>query len=707
MKRKFGNGPQKPQFPTKGKDKKTSEEARGLLRKDSTRKKGDDGDKPIFGDVPEDELEDALAEVEEKLKDDPGNKEHHVRKYKILRKLGDRPVMRAALQVAARECRDPFFGVKLAEALEEEGKYEKALEWRRWVTQFDSQDPDTIRRLAATAVRAGALQTAEQSYSKLIDLKKGDEAPLGGTFYEEMLGKGLDTESRNQLQQMGLRLIAKALSYQDRSGTLLESAARLSYRVKDLEACRRFYERAIETNQGHRNVREWKVELLRVYAAAGRQQPWQELNAHFIQELQDYLAEYRGDSRAWTILAKQQIQAGYFDDAIETLKSALRSDSRNAQALWELGRLYVRMGRSQDAIDYYNDIINDPNEKKSVRRAIERSLADLYFKTGRFRESLEIYQRDPESNMRLIAPIYEAVQDIEQAEELYLRSVKQSPRDARSHLGLAEYWVRQERWEEAAEAGRNGLNCTYATEEVHSNLAVALATAQMRQNDMEGALQTMEEICDAYPDSIHQLFRKVKILLHLKRREEALELAEQVRQSAQHQTGCAPAASSLWSLLGDCHALLGDSKAGEVAYTNALKYDFMDSIAVRGLGIVAEKQGELARALEMYQRFVVLDPLNLATPAIRSRIKELREKIGPTEVPEIEVQNSLEMPPDEAPLGGIPEEFRQQSQTPPRGPAGLPPKPEDEPAAPPPPLPEEDTEGWLGTGDMDWFEPDR
>jgi tetratricopeptide (TPR) repeat protein len=416
------------------------------------------------------------------------------------------------------------------------------------------------------------------------------------------------------------------------------------------------------------------------------------MNAEFTAELQQYLQDHRGDSRAWTILARQQIQGGDFESAIETLKNALRANSRNAQALWELGRLYVRMGRSQEAVDYYSEIIFDPNEKRSVRRAIERALADLYFRTGRYRESLEIYQRELESNLAMIAPIYEAVEELETAEELYLRSVVQSPRDARSHLGVAEYWVRREEWDKAKEAARKGLECTYATEEVHSNLAVSLATSQMRTGEMEGALQTMEEICHTYPDSIHQVFRKVKILVMLKRREEALELAEEVRSSAEHQTGCAPAESSLWSLLGDCHSLLGNIKAAEEAYSNALKYDFMDSIAVRGLGIVAEKQKDHTRALEMYQRFVLLDQLNLATPTIRNRIEELREKVGPqapapTPAPSLEGEGL-----GDAPMGG--------GDTI----ADMP----DKPVAAPPPVVEEDREGWLGGGDDDdWFEPER
>jgi len=149
--------------------------------------------------------------------------------------------------------------------------------------------------------------------------------------------------------------------------------------------------------------------LLRVYAHLGLQDRWHALNESLIKSLSKAVRDARGDTRAWNMLASLQIQAGRFEEAIATLKESLRADSKNAQALWELGRLYVRMGRSQEAVDYYQDIINDPGEKKSVRRAIERALAELYFKLGRYPEALEIYMREEDSNIRMIAPIYEAV----------------------------------------------------------------------------------------------------------------------------------------------------------------------------------------------------------------------------------------------------------------------------------------------------------
>lgn len=681
---KFGGGSQKPAFVKK--EKQTGEPKDALVRKDGPKSKlpagVKDDHKPLFGDVAEDKLDESLAAVNQELESRPEDRQLHEKKYRILRKMNDRPAMRAALQTAAQKVGDPFFGVKLAEALEEEGSYVKALEWRRWVAQFEPNDPDTIRRLAATAVRAGNVSTAESSYAHLIELRKNDEAPLGGTFYEEMLGKGLGGEDRTRLQQMALRLLGQALNHQAHSPILLEAAARLAYRVRDLDTSCRYYERAIATNPGNRNAKLWKVELLRAYAMSGLQRPWYDLSQSFIKELRELLDTDRSDTRSWTTLAQIQIQAGFFEDAISTLKSALAADSKNAQALWELGRLYVRMGRSQEAIEYYLDIINDPNEKKSVRRAIERTLADLYFKTGQYQDSLELYLRDPEVNTRMIAPIYEAVGELKTAEDYYLRSVKQAPRDARTHLGVAEYWVRRENWEQAATSGREGLRCTYATEEVHSNLAVALATAQMNTQSIEEALATMEEICQAYPDSIHQTFRKAKLLIRMNRRQEGMRLAEEVRTSATHQTGCAPASSSLWSLLGDCHTLLNDIESAWDSYTNALKYDFMDSVAVRGLGMIAEKQQEWQTALELYERFVVLDPLNLATPTVRNMIKKLKDKLGivdePTPPPPIVQEGPPVAPPPAA--------------------APAPAPPPSTPAGPPP------GQSWMGDGSVDYYE---
>ncbi len=640
MKSKLGDSKQlKPALPDKNAAKNDPMSARGLVRRNvpSSKLSSDKkGDKPMIDDITE-PLDEALADVEAKLADAPTDVELHKLKVKILKKMQNRAGVRQALINAANVCNAPFFGVKLAEHYEEEGAYADALVWRQWVSNFHPEDPDTVRRLAATAVRAGDLETAENAYTLLIKLRANEELPLGGTFYEEMLGRGLPPAKRQALQRMGLRLLARALVHRETNASILEAAARIAYRTKSYTEARGAFEQAIRSNPDHKNVNQWKVELLQVYAQLGLQENWRRLNQSLIEDLSRYVKTVHNDMRAWNTLAKQQIQAGQFENAIATLKDALRADSKNAQALWELGRLYVRRGDSQSAIDFYRDIIDDPTEKKAIRRAIERALAELYFKLGHYDEALQIYMREMENNARMIAPILEATGNLEEAEELYLKSVAQNPRDAKSHLGLAEYWVRRGNWEAAKEAAQNGLQCSYATEEVHTNLAVALATSYMKLKDFGAALRAMEEICESYPDSIHCTFRKVKLLLLQGQQEQAKSLAADICKSAKHQTGCAPSSSTLWSLMGDACSLLHDNDGAYNAYTQALNYDAMDTTAIRGLGVLAERDKELRLALNYYERFVLNDPLNLATPEIKRRINIIKEQLS-------------KMPPVERPI---------------------------------------------------------
>lgn len=615
-------------MPDKGNASSDPMASRGLIRRNTTQSKMPEkkGEKPLIDDITE-PLDEALADVDAKLANAPDDVELHKLKIKILRKMQDRPALRQELLHAANVCNVPFFGVKLAEQLEEDGAFAEALEWRRWVANFHPDDPDTVRRLATTAVRAGNLDIAEKAYTLLIKLRAGDELPLGGNFYEEMMGRGLNPAQRRELQKMGLRLLARALINRETNASILEAAARIAYRTKSFTEARGAYEQAIRSNPQHKNVHQWKAELLHVYAQLGLQENWRKLNASLIEDLQEVVKNDHTDMRAWNTLATQQIQAGLFDNAIATLKGALRADSKNAQALWQLGRLYVRQGNSQSAIDFYRDIIDDPTEKKAIRRAIERALAELYFKLGHYDEAMEIYMREVDSNARMIAPILEATGNLQEAEELYLRSVFQNPRDAKSHLGLAEYWVRRGNWEKAAEAAKSGLQCSYATEEVHTALAVALATSHMKLKDFAAALQVMDEICASYPDSIHCAFRKVKLLLLQGQSAEANRLASDICKSAKHQTGCAPSSSALWSLLGDTCSLLHDSDGAYNAYTQALNYDAMDTTAIRGLGVLAERDKEYRLALNYYERFVLNDPLNLATPEIKKRIAILQEQV--------------------------------------------------------------------------------
>ncbi|MBM3465113.1 MAG: tetratricopeptide repeat protein [Armatimonadetes bacterium] len=578
-------------------------------------------------------LDEALDEVLAALEEAPEDDDLHMRRYEVLRRIGDRRELQSALEESTQVTGRSFYAVKLAGLLEEDGEYSSALSWRTRIVEMTGDDPDAFKKLAVAHVRTGDLKGAEPAYMRLLELKRDVDSPLGTSFLDDMTGRGLPPETRSGLQAMGMRIIDAALATRAGSIPLLELGARLAARAGDYGTSIPYFQRLIDGNPEHANIRSWKGELLRVLARAGIPEHWKALNAELISDYVEHLTGNRSDVRSWITLARLQMQAGFSDDALASFKSAVRADSREWQAVYEHGRLLVRLGRSDEAIRWYEDILDpyggDAPEKKSVRRALERSLAELYFKMGRYQDSLNIYSREEEANIRFIAPIYEAAGYLDRADELYKKAAAQSPKDAKVHQALAEYQVRRGSWDEVERCAREGLACSNAYDEVLEGLYVALATAQMNRKNVEAALGTMEQAVKESPDSASMLFRKVKLTVMAKKPKEGRALAERVRDMLVARLGCAPAHSGYWSLLGDCYSLLGNIPDAENAYTTAIRYDAQDAPAVRGLGVLAERNQDLPRALDLYKRFVTLDPLNLATLPIKQKIQEIEQTLAP------------------------------------------------------------------------------
>lgn len=577
------------------------------------------------------DLAEALDEVQAALEEDPTNDELHMRRYEVLRQVGDKVLLTRALEESSKVTGRSFYYVKLAALLEETEDFEGALVWRKRVVELNGADPDAVKKLAMAYVRTGNVAAAGPVYLHLLQLKTEAENPLGSSFLDDMTGRGLQPDVRVPLQAMGLRILNEALSTRANSRMLLEAAAHLAARSGALEASIEYFERLLAAHPTHANVRTWKGELLGVLARAGVADKWRDLSNELMLDYEEHLRINRADVRSFIALARLQVLSGFLEEALGSLKSAIRADSREWQAVYEHGKLLVRLGRSDEAVSWYEDILSpfssDSPERKSIRRSLERSLAELYFKLGRYSESLAIYVHEEEANTRFIAQIYEAVGQLDRAEELYRKELERTPKDARAHLALAEFNVRRGNWSEVECFAVDGFQCKNAFEEVLEGLYVALATAQMNLRQVQSALETMDRAVKESPDSASMLFRKVKLMIVAKQVKQGKVLAEQVRAMLERRLACAPANSGYWSLLGDCSSLLGREDDAQHAYNTAAKFDAQDSAAVRGLGVLAERSHDLRRALDLYQRFVTLDPLNLATLPIKHKIKEIEHAL--------------------------------------------------------------------------------
>ncbi|MDQ7822070.1 MAG: tetratricopeptide repeat protein [Candidatus Eremiobacteraeota bacterium] len=626
-----GGSPEKPVMGKGGLEQK------GFLKKKVMGARGEAQDdeeaataKRILGDIGED-LEGALQEVEEALGQDPRNDELHIKKYQILKRAGDKEALVKALEEAIAISQNHFFATKLAEHWEEHFKYEQALKWRQKVAELKPEDAYTIKRLAIAYVRSFRFAEAEKAYQKAFALQPEVDDLLGHTFFQEMQGVGFPKEKRADIVKFGIEIAKKALALRPQSIAMLEGTARLARIGRENESAISFFEKLIALREAKESsgFRQWKGELLRIYAREGLDEKWKKLNRELIDDYKEFLAKNTADSNGWLQLALQQIQGGFFEDSIGSLKNAIDADPKNVQALYELGRILVRLNRSQEAIEYYLSILpgeDDLASRMKYHRALELCLADLYYRLARFEEALSLYRREESSNARYIGIVLEASGEDQEALSSYHTALEMSPRDGRNYLALSEYHVRRSRWQEAEETAIKGLECPHITKEAHEQLYVVLATAKMKTKKIDEALKVMDEAIESSPELLNMEFRRIKLLFLQGKVREAKAAGDELIARVERMLKCAPSASDLWSLLGDMSSLLGQFEKARDAYAQAMKYNAMDSEAVRGEGVLAEKFGEYDKAIELFSRFIMLEPLSLSTPPLREKIKLLSEK---------------------------------------------------------------------------------
>lgn len=586
--------------------------------------------KRILGDNISADPESALAAIEEKILADPDNEEHYIIKYQILKKLNSGDEIVATLEKASGFSSNPYFPIRLSEYLEEHFAYDKAIKWRIKATELAPEDFKNWRRLAFDYVRTENFEQAEQTYDLM--LSKHPEQPIGHTFFQEMQGVGLSKERRKILHKFGIKIAKKYLAINKDSAAIIEGIALLAKLAKVNSLAIEYYQKLIKLPEidSHPNIRQWKTELLKLYAREGYAEKWSVLNEQLILDYEIYLAVNGStDANSWLQLALQQIQGGIFDEAIVSLKKCIQIDPKNIQALYELGRIYIRLDRSDEAIEYYSSILPSGDElagRMKFHRALELCLADLYYRLGQYEQSMELYKREEISNYRYIAVVCEAKGD-DSCLKYYKKAIEASSKDGRNYLALAEYYVRRNEWKLAEELALKGLKSPHITRDATEQLYVVLATAMMKTNRIKEALKIMDDaIEDASVEIYSMELRKIKLLFMSGDISEAKAKGEDLIIRIEKQLSCAPSASNMWTILGDLASILSKFELARKAYRESMKYNALDSDAVRGEGVLCEKFGETEKAVQLYQKYILLEPLSLATPALKQKIEQLTAK---------------------------------------------------------------------------------
>ncbi len=257
-----------------------------------------------------------------------------------------------------------------------------------------------------------------------------------------------------------------------------------------------------------------------------------------------------------------------YEEAISIFNEILEKYPQNPGALFSLGRCYSNMGRCEEALKAYNQVLNNKESQSRLPRgSIFYQLGEVYFSMNDISKAKNYYLLSiasdtaevgkkrwvtPRSHLK-VATCYEMLGEVE---------------SAKYHLQLIHEDDNERAYEEAQERLENRL------QDIDMDLIVARNYKEC--NQFELALNTYQEIKDKYaqsadPDILSRLnqidYRMAVIAFELEQYDSAIIQFEQIIEDRTNKDEW----FFHWSYyyLGNCHKMLENYDSAKTAYDAA------------------------------------------------------------------------------------------------------------------------------------------
>jgi tetratricopeptide (TPR) repeat protein len=207
-------------------------------------------------------------------------------------------------------------------------------------------------------------------------------------------------------------------------------------------------------------------------------------------------------------------------DRLYEQAQALLSQQRYAEALiayeelnrsFDLGTLYVRLGRSENAIEIYQRALT----VDSTYTPVLHNLSVIYADQGRFPEAIELLQKaiayDPlyTPALETLALFYVKQGLYQEAEEMLLKSTASGVESAATYRQLGQLYTRQGRFEQAAQMLERAVTLAPAQAAIWRSLGLLY----QQWNRSTEALSYFERSVALEPNHLETHFNKAQTLL--------------------------------------------------------------------------------------------------------------------------------------------------------------------------------------------------
>jgi tetratricopeptide (TPR) repeat protein len=365
--------------------------------------------------------EEALATLDPFLKRQPPGREPYQLLAEILTALRRTDEILPRLEEAAKaDPKNLQLQYLLADRYRETGQPAKADAILKELVQ-NQPDPQGIGRLAASLLES-------KKYEDLVVLLGDAAAPGKPANLEAVLPLVQriinNPDVADQVLAAGLKLQdASPPKLNDNARRVLAHIANEAKRFEGLAAIQRLVVKQEPTSQ---NYEELSLDLYR----AGRH----EESADALDEMLTKHPDRRKDGRVLDLLSQARLLAGRFDGALEAARESLKVNPADPIALSLIGTTLSRMGKSEEAIAHFKDMLDKfPKEDEVVKRA-HSGLSTVYVDLEQFdkgeAELEALLDKDPEDvgvNNDLGYLYADRGKNLEKAEAMVRKAVEAEP----------------------------------------------------------------------------------------------------------------------------------------------------------------------------------------------------------------------------------------------------------------------------------------
>ncbi len=471
------------------------------------------------------------------------------------------------------------------------GEARKAEIIRRFKTLLERTPSEgmAFKRLVSYVGKGKKLDKLIGEYQKKVE-KNPDKAN-----YRLILGHLLKSRNKNE---EALKQYEKAVELEPKNALTWLSRGSIHVQLKKMDLATKDFEKALSLEKN----KDKKQEILRKLAdTAFAQRDWERATKYY-----DQLVALNPRSE-YLRLEYAQILIRYkrFDKALVQYNSLLKLAGRDAKTkattMRDMGDLYEKMGKNDDALKTYKKAQNLMKKGHWLHRALEQRIVGLYRRTDKLNELIAIYEkrwRNPNYDQAmLLGDLYDEIGNEDKSLKEYQRAIRKNRRQPDPRVKEIRILERRGDDKKIVKAYTDLIRVAPG----ESRYQFELVKVYFRGGSKKKAVALLSKIEKRFRRSTDTYILLADAYLNYDLRKDALRIYKRLM-------ALEPKNDAFILALGEFYFQSGDTNKAVSVWVKLLKSDLDKGEAYARLGQVLGDHGLIEKGLDYFEKAVKIAP---------------------------------------------------------------------------------------------------